>query len=61
MRIGLLGMAEPVLAAVVAWIVLGGIVGGAVVLIGIVLAETARTTHPARSAVSEGVVRDGAV
>ena len=61
-RTGLLGMAEPVLAAAVAWLVLGEalsavqLVGGAVVLTGIVLAETARRTHPAVGAVPEGVV-----
>ena len=43
-------MAEPVLAAAVAWLVLGEalspvqLLGGAVVLTGIVLAETARST-----------------
>ena len=48
-RTGLLGMAEPVLAAAVAYVVLGEalspvqLLGGAVVLTGIVLAETART------------------
>lgn len=47
-RTGLVGMSEPVLAAVVAWVVLGEsltpvqLVGGTVVLTGIVLAETAR-------------------
>lgn len=47
-RTGLLGMAEPVLAALVAYLVLGEalspvqLAGGAVVLAGIVLAETAR-------------------
>jgi drug/metabolite transporter (DMT)-like permease len=61
-RTGLLGMAEPVLAAAVAWAILGEalspvqLLGGAVVLTGIVLAETARRTHPATGAVPEGVV-----
>lgn len=47
-RTGLVGMAEPVLAGLVAWVVLSEelsavqLVGGAVVLAGIVLAETAR-------------------
>jgi drug/metabolite transporter (DMT)-like permease len=47
-RTGLLGMAEPVLAGAVAWAVLGEaltgvqVLGAAVVLAGIVLAETAR-------------------
>ncbi len=51
-RTGLLGMAEPVLAALVAYLVLGEalspvqLLGGAVVLTGIVLAETARTPPP---------------
>ncbi len=59
-RTGLLGMAEPVLAAGVAFVVLGEalspvqLLGGAVVLTGIVLAETARTV-PETSAVPEGV------
>ena len=62
-RTGLLGMAEPVLAAGVAYVVLGEalsplqLLGGAVVLTGIVLAETARTAHPSAPAtVPEGVV-----
>jgi drug/metabolite transporter (DMT)-like permease len=61
-RTGLLGMAEPVLAAAVAWVVLGEalspvqLLGGAVVLTGIALAETARRSHPTRSVVPEGVV-----
>jgi drug/metabolite transporter (DMT)-like permease len=48
-RVGLIGMSEPVGAALVAWIVLEEVLsgpqllGGAVVLVGIVLAETART------------------
>lgn len=48
-RTGLLCMAEPVLASLVAWSVLGEaltlvqVAGGVVVLTGIVLAETART------------------
>lgn len=47
-RVGLVGMAEPVGAGIVAWIVLGEVLtplqlaGAAVVLIGIALAETAR-------------------
>jgi drug/metabolite transporter (DMT)-like permease len=51
-RTGLLGMAEPVLAALVAYLVLGEalspvqLLGGAVVLVGIVLAETARQPAP---------------
>jgi drug/metabolite transporter (DMT)-like permease len=51
-RTGLLGMAEPVLAALVAYVVLSEalspvqLLGGAVVLTGIVLAETARRPAP---------------
>ena len=50
-RVGLLGMVEPVGAGIVAWLVLGEVldgwqlVGAAVVLAGIVLAETSRR-HP---------------
>ncbi len=61
-RTGLLGMAEPVLAAAVAWVVLGEalsvvqLLGGAVVLAGIVLAETARTTTPDVVPVPEGAL-----
>jgi drug/metabolite transporter (DMT)-like permease len=52
-RTGLICMAEPVLASLVAWSVLGEaltpvqVAGGAVVLTGIVLAETARTSAAA--------------
>lgn len=51
-RAGLLGMTEPVAASATAWVVLGEamtavqLVGGAVVLGGIVLAETARRRPP---------------
>jgi drug/metabolite transporter (DMT)-like permease len=51
-RVGLIGMSEPVGAGLVAWIVLEEVlsgpqlVGGAVVLVGIVLAETARRRPP---------------
>jgi drug/metabolite transporter (DMT)-like permease len=52
-RVGLIGMFEPVGAGIIAWILLGEslntvqIVGTFVVLVGIVLAETARLTdHP---------------
>jgi drug/metabolite transporter (DMT)-like permease len=47
-RVGILGMLEPVLSALVAWWVLSEqlatvqLVGGAVVLVGVALAETAR-------------------
>jgi drug/metabolite transporter (DMT)-like permease len=59
-RAGLLGTLEPVLAGGVAWLVLGErlgwvqIAGAAVVLAGIVLAETART--PSASAAPPDVV-----
>jgi drug/metabolite transporter (DMT)-like permease len=52
-RAGLVGTLEPVVAAAVAWVVLGEglsavqILGGAVVVAGIVLAETARTARVA--------------
>ena len=61
-RTGLLGMAEPVLAGAVAWVVLGEalsalqLAGAAVVLTGILLAETARQARPAVDPVPEGVV-----
>ncbi len=51
-RVGLVGTAEPPLAGVVAWLVLGEtlsvvqVVGAVVVLSGIVLAETARSPQP---------------
>jgi drug/metabolite transporter (DMT)-like permease len=51
--VGILGMSEPVLASMFAWILLGEVlsppqvIGGLVVLVGVVLAETARaTTRP---------------
>ena len=61
-RTGLLGMAEPVLAAAAAWVVLGEalspvqLLGGAVVLTGIVLAETARQPSVRSTPVPEAVV-----
>ncbi len=51
-RTGLLGMAEPVMAGIVAWLVLGELltgiqlVGAGLILSGIVLAETARQRSP---------------
>jgi drug/metabolite transporter (DMT)-like permease len=59
-RTGLLGMAEPVLAGAVAWVVLGEaltavqLAGALVVLTGILLAETARA--PRQLPLPEGVV-----
>lgn len=52
--VGILGMVEPVLAATVAWLTLGAgealnaaqLAGGLLVLAGVTLAETARTTTP---------------
>jgi drug/metabolite transporter (DMT)-like permease len=47
--VGIVGMIEPVIAAAVAWFALGEVldpvrlVGGALVLVGVTLAETART------------------
>jgi drug/metabolite transporter (DMT)-like permease len=49
-RVGLLGMAEPVAAGMVAWVLLGEVltgvqlVGAGIVMVGIALAETARRT-----------------
>ena len=49
---GIVGMTEPVVATLVAFVWLGEalgpaqLLGGAVVLSGVILAETARTTHP---------------
>ncbi|MPZ71668.1 MAG: EamA family transporter [Nitriliruptorales bacterium] len=51
-RVGLLGMAEPVGAGLAAWVVLGEVLdgpqllGAAIVLAGIALAETARLRQP---------------
>jgi drug/metabolite transporter (DMT)-like permease len=53
--VGILGMIEPVLASAFAWILLdeilapAQILGGLVVLVGVVLAETARATTSARA------------
>jgi drug/metabolite transporter (DMT)-like permease len=50
--VGILGMVEPVVAAAVAWLALGEtlqpvqLFGGAQVLIGVTLAETARVALP---------------
>jgi drug/metabolite transporter (DMT)-like permease len=66
-RTGLLGMAEPVLATVVAWSVLSEdltavqVVGGVVVLAGIVLAETSRRDDIRTEGVRGGVVPEGVV
>ncbi|MFC7486122.1 EamA family transporter [Knoellia sp. CPCC 206453] len=59
-RSGLVGMAEPVVAALCAWAVmgelltLGQLAGGAAVLCGIALAETARRGTPAGTATHNG-------
>src|SRR5450631_1514394 len=50
-RVGLIGMLEPVGAGIIAWVLLGEslntiqILGSVIVLVGIVLAETARATR----------------
>ncbi|MFI6158716.1 EamA family transporter [Micromonospora haikouensis] len=57
--VGIVGMVEPVLAAAVAWVVIGAgealnvaqLGGGALVLLGVVLAETARAAPPGRQTV----------
>jgi drug/metabolite transporter (DMT)-like permease len=57
--VGIIGMVEPILATIVAWRALGEtlnlaqIAGGTLVLIGVVLAETARATGPPRHAVPD--------
>ena len=68
-RVGLIGMLEPVGAGIIAWILLGEslraiqIVGTVIVLVGIVLAETARqaateavAAHPGRRVEVAGIV-----
>jgi drug/metabolite transporter (DMT)-like permease len=54
-RVGLIGMLEPVCAGVIAWVLLGEslnaaqVIGAFIVLVGIMLAETARqVAHPSR-------------
>jgi drug/metabolite transporter (DMT)-like permease len=50
-RVGLIGMLEPVGAGIIAWVLLGEslntaqVLGSVIVLVGIVLAETARQTR----------------
>ncbi|WP_244454532.1 EamA family transporter [Micromonospora echinofusca] len=56
--VGIIGMIEPVIAAAVAWVTLGAgealnaaqLAGGALVLVGVALAETARTASTTRAA-----------
>ncbi|WP_405099040.1 EamA family transporter [Micromonospora sp. NBC_01412] len=56
--VGIVGMVEPVLAAAVAWVVIGDgetlnaaqLGGGALVLLGVALAETARVATPRQTA-----------
>jgi drug/metabolite transporter (DMT)-like permease len=56
--VGIVGMAEPVLAAAVAWLVLGEalnatqLAGGALILVGVGLAETARVAVPEKPELS---------
>lgn len=61
-RTGLVGTAEPVMAGFIAWVVLGErlapvqLVGGAVVMAGIIVAESARAPQPtAAPPVAEGL------
>ncbi len=61
-RTGLLGTAEPVIAGLVAWLVLGErltaiqVAGATIVMCGILLAESARQPHPSATApVPEGL------
>ena len=50
--VGIIGMVEPVLASAVAWVLINEvlstpqILGGLIVLVGVILAETARATGP---------------
>lgn len=59
-RVGLIGMLEPVVAAVIAWVLLGEslntaqVIGSLIVLVGIVLAETARLGPPSRQSPDRG-------
>jgi drug/metabolite transporter (DMT)-like permease len=60
-RVGLIGMLEPVSAAIIAWVLLGEslntaqVVGSLIVLVGIMFAATARqTAHPLRPSSEEG-------
>jgi len=54
--VGIIGMVEPVIAGAVAWVVLGErlsvaqLIGGGLVLIGVGVAETARTAGPGEPA-----------
>lgn len=54
--VGIIGMIEPVVAGAVAWVVLGErlspaqLVGGVLVLVGVAVAETARTAGPGATA-----------
>lgn len=56
--VGILGMVEPVLAAAIAWLTLDEtlyapqLAGGALILVGVALAETARVTAPVETAVA---------
>jgi len=64
-RTGLLGMAEPVMAGLVAWLVLGELLtgiqlfGAALILSGIVLAETARQRSSGKPTVPAPVAPGG--
>ncbi|GII22043.1 EamA family transporter [Planosporangium mesophilum] len=60
---GIVGMVEPVFAGGVAWLALGEaltptqLAGAALILAGVVLAETARTTAPATAPTTAGTAR----
>jgi drug/metabolite transporter (DMT)-like permease len=53
--VGIIGMVEPVIASTIAWIALGErltppqLIGGALVLVGVAVAETARTAGPGQT------------
>jgi drug/metabolite transporter (DMT)-like permease len=62
--VGIIGMVEPVIAAAVAWVALGAgealnvaqLAGGALVLAGVALAETARVAQTAESPMAPDVI-----
>jgi drug/metabolite transporter (DMT)-like permease len=60
--VGIIGMVEPVIATAVAWLVLGEaldpaqLTGGALVLLGVGLAETARAAVPAQPPATPDIV-----
>jgi drug/metabolite transporter (DMT)-like permease len=58
--VGIVGMVEPVVAAAVAWLALGEaldatqLAGGALILIGVAMAESARIAVPEQTAPGPG-------